>query len=374
MATRTRTQDDRTQHTGWYVKLGNQTFRTCYTGRRSSCSDVVGSRDQANPLNLLHRYEDHWILRGSPPGEPEEGYFECPSTWSAYATRSPELYWGGFNQADAQSYWNHIVGATNPQTPEVNIPLFVGELKDVPRLLHSWGKGLLKRLGNGHLTYQFGIRPLVADLQKLFAFQAAVQERLNWLARAAAGKSIGKRCYLDSASDDLGKTGSYTVESAYANIKADRYTTARMQMWGSARWVPSADAVRHLRGASVLNEARRLTFGLNTAGAVATVWNLIPWSWLIDWFASVNAMLNATNNSIGLYPEDVCLMRMTELVDVFRPTQVTPWVTVGGLERRRAVRKVRFVLSEPSVPTPAFLPLIEGRQLSILAALAVTRR
>jgi hypothetical protein len=272
-----------------------------------------------------------------------------------------------------------ILSETNPSVPHVSIPTFVGELKDLPSLVKGYGKGLLKSLANGYLSWRWAIKPMIGDLRKLLRFQKAVNQRLTWLYRLRAGETIRKRV-------DLGTT---PITDSAQNVFIDTtgcWVVGTSQLfyvrkaWGSAQWKLLPDSVLPEIGAAELNQlAWRSTFGITSHEALATAWELTPWSWLADWFGNVGDVIAATNNSLGCTWGHVCYMRTLNArrVVTFNTSQ-SDADQIAALKGQDyyalTVRKERYVVA-PVLPLPVpQLPILTNGQWSILAALAAQRR
>jgi hypothetical protein len=119
--------------------------------------------------------------------------------------------------------------------------------------------------------------------------------------------------------------------------------------------------------------AVRLVYGLDIS--FASLWEAMPWTWLIDWFSNVGDIINANRNTMPVSHEDSCLMyttttRIVNVEWVYRIPACTYTVRPAPF---RYERKTRTVL--PNVAMPEFaVDIIDQRRASILSSLAVTRR
>lgn len=153
------------------------------------------------------------------------------------------------------------------------------------------------------------------------------------------------------------------------------------KVWGSIRWrlvEPSSPYNRELwtNYRERLLLAKRLTFGLTSYEALATAWELMPWSWFVDWFGHVGEFIAATNNTLGCDVSSICLMRTTTSRSEYAIKVKPDWVSVIGEGSEFESYKGRYPV-EPWLiqvaPPMFFLPILTGRQWSILGALAVLR-
>jgi hypothetical protein len=257
------------------------------------------------------------------------------------------------------------------------VPTFVGELKDLPGLVKGYGDNLLKSVANGYLSWRWAVKPMISDLRKLFNFTKAVDDRIIMLMKLRDGRTLRKRVKLGTVHGSL-SPAVLTVESKTGGgiggtFKAYHTSTA----WGTVQWKLLPDSILPTLGYGPLEKmARQLTFGFTSHEALATAWELTPWSWLADWFANTGDIIAATNNTVGCTWKDICYMRTSESHTEVISFTGDPWM-IAGLNNQNYVltqkRKERYVCS-PSVPFPfPKLPMLTNGQWSILAALAAQR-
>lgn len=101
-----------------------------------------------------------------------------------------------------------------------------------------------------------------------------------------------------------------------------------------------------------------------------TAWNLVPWSWMADWFTSTGDFLQANRNVVGMTPGPACYMQHTITARVGTVEQ-SPKELIGGNSICTYETKTRSVFAGPQIA--AHIPLLTGYQTSILGALAITR-
>jgi hypothetical protein len=146
--------------------------------------------------------------------------------------------------------------------------------------------------------------------------------------------------------------------------------------WATAEWKLDPDTdIPTMSDRDLLGYARRLCDGITTFGAAETAWELLPWSWLADWFSNTQNFIAAHNNSVPCSYGRLCYMRTTKGNSVIEvdPSSIPPGVTLSGQFRLWGVRKIRQPLVPISViPLPS-LPILDVGQWSILASLAAVR-
>jgi hypothetical protein len=247
----------------------------------------------------------------------------------------------------------------------VSLPNFAYELKDIPSLLKAEGDTLLKRAGSVNLMYQFGWGPLIGDLVNLCSFNDQAHKRRKELNALFESGLRRKRLIFDGSTVSSGNVG---VHSNHVSISYRRTTTSVERVWGYVEWVPTTPLP--YSSDEMLAFARRTVAGLYVDPS--TVWEAIPWSWLIDYGSNVGEFLVATRNSVGAVPQRIRIMRHRIGESLFEPNGPnSPFTSKYPKVKRYREQKSR-VKASPSIS--AHLPYLSMRQLSILGSIGVTRR
>lgn len=294
--------------------------------------------------------------------------------------------------------WNRF----RPGRPAVDMGVFVGELRELPSMLRETCLRLrdiyrsLRRLGpnpmglsldrvrrdgsrqlaKDYLAYQFGWLPFVSDIIRCYEVSKDIDRRLreirenNGKVRRRGGVvknttlvTSGNAVVADCIRPTL-VTPLYIVEPTASFTR-----TESVKIWfkGAFRyWIPDVGSLRWKR------RTKRLLYGLDLNAEV--VWNLIPWSWLIDWFANIGDNISSMNNGwadnltakyayvMGLHQYDVTYSGRAVLHG-HGPVEVITRV-VGHAKERVEASPYGFGVSFDSLSL---------KRLAILAALGVTR-
>lgn len=376
--TRHREQDLRVQKWGTYTSpIGPTTFlRSATDGFRRICDDTLGDHHTPYDFALFESYQYYPTLTCTGNNRT---WADCPVGYQP-APPDPRQKWPVLTMLDRNNLAWKILAETNPSVPHVSVPTFIGELKDLPGLVKGYGDGLLKGVANGYLSWRWAVRPMINDLRKLFNFVKAVDDRTTMLMRLRAGQTLRKRVQLGTTVEN-GATGSNIfVHSEGCFIRGDSQIVYVKKAWGTAQWKLQPDSELPQLGYGPLREkAALLTLGLTSREALATAWELTPWSWLADWFANTGDLIAATNNSVGCVYHNICYMQTIAAMQAITYRQVgSDGFALTGLKNQsytlRTVRKERFVVL-PVLPVPfPQLPILTNGQWSILAALAAQRR
>lgn len=283
-----------------------------------------------------------------------------------------------------------MLARTNPNKPVTDLPLFLFELKDIPHLLRSWSddiksarsflrkpavdvRNIPRRLGEKNLEWQFGVAPFIGDLVKIIKFQQSVEQKLNQLRNLQDGGSLGGKAVVWTDVATSAYIGPFYCTGLYQEINTIRFKleTTR-EKWGTCVWIPTVQLPPKTDQENMLL-ATRLAYGLDIS--FNTLWNAMPWSWLVDWFSNMGDIFSLYRNTVPVRHDGSCIMLQTV-------TRAIAWEQVSGdgpiglvgNSNPRATNKTRIVAGS-ATPLPEFnLPFLNGKQLSILASLAVTRR
>jgi hypothetical protein len=396
-----------TGHYVTYPPFPSDVIQSATVGDFGTCDDqVCAFREKRLPQTLL-------IVRKSTRlptftgtkyvgGTPLKAHFGTPADYHP-AEPSPGTKFPPLSAAQqSQLAWESLA-ATNPNVAEVNLPTFWAELKDIPTLFRDWGSkwlskshwddllaninrvgGALSDTARAHLMYRWAIRPMISDLQKLFQWQTSVAKRMEWLVDLTTGDRVLRRKASIRNNSDQDAPTTVALKSAGASINGRRTVSYFEKVWCSVNWKLDSSKIDLSR---VLPptffefdedwiRVHRRTFGITSYGALQALWEIMPWSWFVDWFLHIDTVMNATNNTIPVTHGDICVMRTTSakaLVSPITPSPDSDWCRFSGIHSQSEVRKQRLIVS-PILPfAPSLMPVFTTGQWSILSSLAVLR-
>jgi hypothetical protein len=144
---------------------------------------------------------------------------------------------------------------------------------------------IAKSSANAHLTYSFGIRPAISDILDSLNAHQKVSKRLHYL-RSSAGRYVPVRVKQENHSSyDPSPPGNPPDPSTSHSLQwvtTSKLSTARIGCWGRVR----EDLNMTSEWSAYLQY-----FGINKAFGVA--WELIPFSFVIDWFTNAQERINS---------------------------------------------------------------------------------
>jgi hypothetical protein len=272
------------------------------------------------------------------------------------------------------------VAMTNPNRPAVSLPTIVGESRDFPLLVKSIPDAIknwrsVAGVAGTHLSWEFGWKPMVSDLKKCLKFEKGASQRLNWLRKLRDGKSIYRRFQLPKA-EHMGDPVHVWAETYPCDLKSEYRDFSTKKAWVTSRWKALCPKMTIPKDEAALRKrAWDLTLGMTSPSLAEAAWELVPWSWLTDWFAGVGDVLALTNNSLLLQLESLCYMQHLRLIRSFRTLQRSAWVSESRPGTFVKVEKSRKDI-KPYVGTLSPLsttPVLSGRQMGILASVIAQR-
>lgn len=319
--------------------------------------------------------------------KPLNGYALSGSTvqcrWVNYPL-GPSTAWGHRSlpaPATNSYYMTQLLARTNPSRPVVDLPVAIYELRELPGLIkdsmhflrEGWKSLSRKEKANQYLAYQYGWRPLVKDLSRLLDFHDHFHKRSEMIHAIFEGGGVKRRRTLQEDMS-LGPTDTVTISSVTGSstINVRRQTLTRRRIWATTRWVPDSTKLPPKGNREISQLARNSVLGLHIEAA--TVWEALPWSWLVDWFTTSGDYLNANRNAVPAVHLHGCVMTHTESYRLTsRPKGIDSCTeTAPGAECLEYLStKVRRVQNNPSIS--AYFPFLSRTQVSILGALSVQR-
>jgi len=339
--------------------------------KATTCYDSVGSTDTDGELTIKRLVGDPARLHGHYRWYNSTGYraliYEGLPIFNKTATGLVEFQW---NIADPD--WNNLTAAAmrvlNPNKALVDLPVSLLELRDVPRMVRffrDYGQGKLDNLlqfhGGLYLTGQFGVLPILNDLLGLSQMADQIARRATLLRKMSVKPRRVKRKLGQWGYQSL-TTPSVTVWQWGASAKAHTEVKGSYDCWVTARVGITTD----LSGLTDSHHEALLS-ALGLSPSLSTVWELIPWSWLIDWFTNFGDILSLTRNRIPYQ-----LSRMNIMAKFDQPVRTV--LDSGPSTMYLTQGTARFIVKRrrPTVPLAfsAFSEFLASRdQIQILLAL-----
>lgn len=139
-------------------------------------------------------------------------------------------------------------------------------------------RGAMKEISGSYLEYAFGIAPLISDVKG--AIEA--YERLR-------GKQVSLRCrgFGEESKQVQSGTDVVNIYDSNANFVVNKleFTRAQVIYYGAVK-----ASVHATSGQSALK-----TLGFTPSEFLPTVWELLPWSFLVDYFTNIGEIVGAAS-------------------------------------------------------------------------------
>lgn len=196
-------------------------------------------------------------------------------------------------------YRDVLLSRTLPLAPSFNLFRSLAELRDLNRLadLSEIPRKLkeriftLKDLAGSHLAVEFGIKPLISDVQRMLELPDTIAKRVNYLLeRNGKPTTFRRKIFLEEDISGFTPTWSTTGTSdkMWTTVRTTNSRKRSIELRCSANYnveFPKLE-VPKLRK----NIARKL-WGIEPT--FSDLYELTPWSWLIDWFTGLGNYLQA---------------------------------------------------------------------------------
>jgi hypothetical protein len=191
------------------------------------------------------------------------------------------------------------IARTEPTKAQADIATFIGELRSdgLPRLRPDNMQRQVKRAraaGSDYLNVEFGWAPLVSDLRKMAHAVKHSHSIIQNYRKHGNGQKIRRRYVFPTEHDTWsGDYGNFIPYPSDVGVFGQGTIAVRRQqdMWFSGAfryYVPIGDSAAE-RVAEYASNAQKL---LGVDVTPETVWNVSPWSWLVDWQANVGDVLH----------------------------------------------------------------------------------
>nr|UJQ85041.1 MAG: hypothetical protein 1 [Leviviridae sp.] len=228
----------------------------------------------------------------------------------------------------------------------------------------------LKRLAKLNLLYQFGIVPLISDIETLLKFQELVDARTKELDRLYNGPRGLRRTLSLWSGSNQSIVSSATIQSQGVSLHARVSKTTTVNIKGHIRWrcnYPLKMSEKALR-----SKAKKVILGYSLTPS--NLYELMPWSWFVDYFTNLGLIVKGANNLFEYNHNAVRIMehKRTYCSSSNHDTEglganiiiCTPFSVTNETKTRR--------LASPSII--ARDAILTESQLSILGSLSVLRR
>lgn len=182
----------------------------------------------------------------------------------------------------------------------VNFALELTDVKHLLRFFTKWKKSVLTKAAEGHLSYSFGIRPFLSDVATLYYVLKNYKDKIHdFMSRY---DTLQRRHYTEPIE--------YVPESSNTFYSSVNVTARTVH---EAHYERHATMVYSYTGPDLFetnNQIKALRDMLGLRITPSTIWEAIPFSFLVDWIYRVQAWLQRYEKPlvpITLTVQDFCI-------------------------------------------------------------------
>ena len=273
-----------------------------------------------------------------------------------------------------------LVARTNPSRPVVTPLTLLQDLIELPRMLRdlptliSRKRGILTAKGasNAYLSTIFGWMPFVEDIKKLLDLSSDIDKRAMELNRLYSSGGLRRKITL-GGDHQVGRVEETLSGQGSAVIYIPVSVSVERTMWATIRWKPTQLVPHHPGDAKVRQLARQVVSGMTSEGLAKGLWDVLPWTWMVNWFTNVGNYALAQSNTVPA--QHMSKNFMSQVKVTWTPGPSRP---VNVLSDQTSIHCDQTYVQKTRIPssgvTPGFqLPFIDSKRLSVLSALAIQR-
>lgn len=235
------------------------------------------------------------------------------------------------------------------------------------KFLHQWRTWSLKwkhgvdLSSKEWLKFRYGIMPLISDIESLIALYNAKTSKVGMQRYRRRKTSVSTSSY--DMSSNVRKAWHTSIERKYTysyNMTAIFYTQMMMEI--DAKWSPGR-------------------YGFDLRQLPAAAWELVPYSFVVDWILGVGTWLRAIMPTIDQKHLGCCVSQKSEITFVVKPTLIAPYLPYRHTLKeicRAEPGRYQFTLTElqrvvnPTVPVMPVLNLNRFKYKQAIDSLALT--
>lgn len=276
-------------------------YRRSSTLLQSRIQDITGNpRGKNDVYHVKTDWSDvSWSLApAQDPNDAHRKYGVHVGSDLAHYARVPSIgeIIPDFSDVMEQLY-NDAIGGIDLKVNLVVNAIEIASLKElVPQIFkiggnimkQGLGRKSLKELANGHLLYSFGIVPLVTDIKALLNIRSTVKKRIAQLERRN-GRTVrltGRLPPFSASSDSIAfASGSpHTQQRTYHYVST---VSGAVSCDVAGFFVPGPQSAVKLWGQA-----------LGLATPLQSCWEIIPFSFVFDWFLPIGDSLTKLESKI----------------------------------------------------------------------------
>jgi hypothetical protein len=284
----------------------------------------------------------------------------------------------GTNRSNLIALGSTAIARSLPNVPPFSVPRFLGELaQGLPAIP---GKALLKgrsvrNVGGEYLNFQFGVAPTLNDIGPFIEYLANIKKAIR---QTHFGETTRVRKTIDKGitTSRVPYTSSdYSVRNVNgtwtSTVPNSGYVSTRSEyrIWSSITFV--YDQVRLLD--QMISDFEDWLGLQNIVPTAIDIYNLVPYTWLVDWFANFNHVIT----NLSYLGRDGLYLRHGYIMATYRDTQTYEMSKLVGDIPLRTTANITYIRKYRVKASPFGFGLtfkdLDGFQTSILAAIGISK-
>lgn len=169
----------------------------------------------------------------------------------------------------------------------VSLANFLYELKDIKGLIPKFERSITRTASSNFLGYQFGVKPFIGDIQKIWAMSEAITKRIKFL-RDNRNKPV--KLHFSRNIPAMGD--SWEIDLPYiGSVEGPTYRVKRASYLGTFRI--TGELLQDLDIPDTrIGTAKAFAAAAGFNNPAAIVWEAIPYSFVVDWFFHVSSLID----------------------------------------------------------------------------------
>jgi hypothetical protein len=194
--------------------------------------------------------------------------------------------------------------------------------KALPKGWPARAMGALRKVGQFNLLYQFVIRPTISDVLLTLDRVKTLEKRLEELIRLGDEKQT--RHYTCPLVDRMTLPADYVYQDAVLFNDWCGHKTYVQSKWKDRPVYHAAMRYKHDTSAlkSTLGRLRAYMNAFGVSDVIATLWEAVPYSFVVDWFFNVGSMLASIEDYLVGDPLPIVILDFTHSVKYKFTTRV----------------------------------------------------
>lgn len=304
--------------------------------------------------------------------------------WGAYPENINGISTGFLVPESGLESWAALMyGRMAPTGSSFSFAAFSGELREgLPRLLPSSTKsmvGALKGMGDDYLNVKFGWEPLLDDLRalalSLLEASYGLYRPFGAVRRNRDEKPVTTRDESSALNYQMPVLTAVSGNIPWLRSDAQLKRTETKHRWieGEFVYIPKA-------GFDPSKYMDRLETLMSLDITPAVLWQLSPWSWLVDWFVDIGGALQsaeaATSNrvlSTFCYAMEETKTKVSVSLRNIHGSGGAQYMGPPDMSLTWHYTRKRRIRANPFGYTGSSSSALQGDQMAILAALGLSR-